>query len=257
MVVDQQLVLADAPSCMTGEMDLVDRVRRDLGQECVEVQPEVVRVHVRVVDVEQQPATRTLDDRGQKRAFGQGRVLERDVGAQVLDQHLATEEVLQLAHARRQVLDGLLGVGQRQQVVEMLAVDVGPASVFADEVRLETTHGVSHPAQVLAVERVRRAEAQPDSVQAQRVGRANTLECAHRGPAVVEVVFGVGFQPADVGHSVQDCLVVRRSQADPGARRNRPAAARAWLRCPGHVDYLALAAASSLPPAFSHSAFGA
>ena len=77
------------------------------------------------------------------------------VGTEVLDQDLATEEVLHVAHAGREMLDGFLGVRQRQQVVEMLATRVTPAGVLAHERRLKALDRAFHARKVGRIERRR------------------------------------------------------------------------------------------------------
>ena len=74
-----------------------------------------------------------------------------EVRTQVLDQDLPAKDVLHLPHARREQLDGLLRVGQRQQVVEMLAAGVAPAGVLAHQRGLEAVDGTLHARQVLAI----------------------------------------------------------------------------------------------------------
>ncbi len=80
----------------------------------------------------------------QELPLGQLRRREGKVGAEVLDQDLAAEHVLHLAHPGREVLDGFLGLRQRQQVVEVFAARVTPAGVLADERGLEALDGAFH-----------------------------------------------------------------------------------------------------------------
>src|SRR5215213_3029990 len=111
----------------------------------------------------------------------------------------------------------LFGLGQRQQVVEMHAVAVTPAGMFADEGGLEAVHRRTDPSQVISVEIVHGTEAEPDAVQAKRIVLACTQQRAHAGAAVVEVVFGMRLEPADRGSLDRHLAVMDRTKTDPGA----------------------------------------
>jgi hypothetical protein len=217
VVVDQHAVADRVPR----QMDLAHRGGRHAVDEGARIDAEIARAHVHVVHVEQQAAAGPFDDRGQEFPLGEMRVLERHVGGHVLDEQARPEEVLRLAHLRGQVLDGFVGEGQRQQVVEMFAAGVAPAGVFGHQRGLEAADRAAHALQVIAVEAVGGAEAEPDAVQAQRVVSSRALPRAHRRAAIVVVGLGVRFDP-HYRWTRGDGVVVNGPEADPGASRNRP-----------------------------------
>ena len=90
------------------------------------------------------------------------------------------EEILRLATWRASSCDGFLGVGQRQQVVEIFAAGVAPAGVLGNQRGFETRDGALHARQVLAVDAVGRTQAESHAVQAERVVSARAL--AARAP---------------------------------------------------------------------------
>ena len=59
-------------------------------------------------------------------------------------------------------------------------------------------------------------------MQAQWIVSAGTLERAHRGTALVKIVFCVRFDPADGRALVDESVVVNSPKTDPGTCRNRP-----------------------------------
>jgi hypothetical protein len=93
--------------------------------------------------------------------------------------------------------------------------------MFGNQSRLESADRVSHPRQVLTVDAIGGAQPQSDAVQAQRVVSPGAFERARRR-AIVKVVFGVRFDPADGRTLCEQRFVMDEPEADPGACRNRP-----------------------------------
>src|SRR6187401_329703 len=62
MVIDEEV----ATTGVAGEMDFTDAIERQAFDELVRVEAEILRAHVHVVDVEQQPAAGRLRDRPQE-----------------------------------------------------------------------------------------------------------------------------------------------------------------------------------------------
>ncbi len=129
--------------------------------------------------------------------------------------------MLDSADARDAVAQRLLGVGERQQVVVVAAVERGPAQVFGDEAGFEAVDQASQCAQVRKIQRIGGAQPQPDTMHGQRIALADLFEQPQLRPAIGEEVLGVDFEPRDGGMLVDDARVVLRAQPDPGACRDR------------------------------------
>ena len=76
-----------------------------------------------VVDVEQQPAAGAADDRGQELRLRDLALREHDVCRGVFEQHSPAERFLRFFDMRADAGERLLGIGQRQQVVRIGAID--------------------------------------------------------------------------------------------------------------------------------------
>ena len=124
-------------------------------------------------------------------------MLERHVGRHVLDEQRLAEEILGFADLARQQFHGFVGVGQRQQIVEILAAGVAPAGVLGNQRGFEAGDGALHAREVLAIDAVGGPQSKPDAMQAEWVVSARALERARRRAALVKIVFGVRFDPAD------------------------------------------------------------
>ena len=85
--------------------------------------------------------------------------------------------------------------------------------------RLEIAHQPRDLREMRAIERVRRADRQPDAVQAQRiVARAPARARRRQRAAAREIVFAVRFEPADARAARDDLFVMSRAQPDAGAQ---------------------------------------
>ena len=79
---------------------------------------------------------------------------------------------------------------------------------------------------MVAVERPRRTDRQPDPVQRQRIAGADRLQPAMRRPAVAHVSLGVDLEKADLARAGDNRLEMLGLEADAGAARQRAGAAR-------------------------------
>jgi len=77
--------------------------------------------------------------------------------------------------------------------------------------------------EMLRVERIGRAQGEPDTVQTQWIKRPQRQEIVDLCSASGEVVFAVGFEPADLRTLTQQVFMVLSPQADTGSYRHRPA----------------------------------
>ena len=113
-----------------------------------------------VIDVEQDRAVCLLGHGAQEFPLGEARGAERHVARNVLDKDRALEDVLYLADTPGDVAHGLLGIRQRQQVMQIAAAYTGPAQMVGDPGRLDAPRQRAERFQIVAVERVARADRQ-------------------------------------------------------------------------------------------------
>src|SRR5262249_18531861 len=185
-----------------------------------------------VVDVEQDAAIRLLGDGGKELPFRHRRVPEGDVARDVLEQDAAPEPILDLPDATDDMVDRLVGVGERQQIVRVAMAVAAPAQVIRDPGRLDARDQLAELAQILAVERIGRADREGDAVQDHRGIRAHALKHGERAATAHHVVLRDDLEPVGalaVEHSgivlgaeadaVPQLLAVRKHRdAGPGAR---------------------------------------
>src|SRR5262249_16844781 len=97
----------------------------------------VHRAHVDVVHIEQDQTIGTRRDLAEELPLAETRIAELHIARDVLEQNPPTEEILYGAHAGDDVLERLLRVRQRQQVMGVASGNSGPAEVIRDPGRLE------------------------------------------------------------------------------------------------------------------------
>ena len=130
MIVDQDETEIGVLPGVSGEVDFADRIHGELLEKGERVEIEVFCRDVDVVDVEQQAATRSLDQFGQELGFAHGRSFQSDIGRQVLDQDTAAERLLHQVEVAGHDGERLLVVAERQEVVEERAAGPRPGQVF-------------------------------------------------------------------------------------------------------------------------------
>jgi hypothetical protein len=161
---------------MPGQVQLPHAGSRQRVDERVRVEAVVHGAHIYVVDVEQQIAVGALCETREKFRFAHLRRCEPDVARDVLEQDAATEHVLHSLHTLRNVRERVLGVRQRQQVVQIDSVDTRPAEVIGDPGGLDALAQAAQLRKVSGVERIAAADRERDAVQHDRITLADALE---------------------------------------------------------------------------------
>src|SRR5581483_819774 len=137
--------------------------------------------------------------------------------------------------------------------VQMAPVDGGPAQMFGDEAGFDELHQPLQPPQMLAIERIRRAERKPDAVQADGIELPRLFQITQRRTAGAEVILAVDFEPADIRPAFDHVAIMGRAQPDPGSRRDRSCDSSG---CGCRQRRYFLAACSEPPTIFSQVPFG-
>src|SRR5216684_3251986 len=112
---------------MAREMELRDPVDRNRIDINFGVKAMVEGADEDIVDIEQDSAVSFAGHRRKELPFGQSRMSIGKVARHVLHQYWPSENVLDLADARCHVEYSLVGVGQWQEVVEIVASHASPA----------------------------------------------------------------------------------------------------------------------------------
>jgi hypothetical protein len=93
----------------------------------------------------------------------------------------------------------LVGVRQRQKIVEIDAVMARPGEMLREARGSIALHQSLKPCEVLPVERGTAANGKPDAVQRHGITFADGSEIMMRRPALAHVVLGMDLEPADIG----------------------------------------------------------
>ena len=112
---------------MAGEVELHHPVGRNAIHEHLGVVAVIEGTNVDVVDVEQQPAAGALGHLGDELPLGHFGGLEFDIGRNVFKAERAAQALLYIMHARDDMIEGFARVGKRQKIVQIDAVNPGPA----------------------------------------------------------------------------------------------------------------------------------
>ena len=94
--------------------------------------------------------------------------------------------------------------------------------MLGNERGFKASNCVLYAREMLAIDSVGGSKGQADTMQAQWIGSAGTLERAHCGATLVKIVFCVRFDPADGRALVDEGVMVNSPKTDPGTCRNRP-----------------------------------
>ncbi len=180
--------------------------------------------HVDVVDVEEHPAVGVAEQPVEERPLGDRRRAELDVGRRVLEDERPLEDVRDGLHPPRDVLQGLLRVGEGQQVVRVAAHDAREAEVVRHPEGLRPVGERLDLAQVVEVEGVGPADRHRDAVQDDGRPLGHAVEDVERAPARVEEVLGEGLVEVHVGLLRQDVPEVDGAEPDPHAEVGQPEA---------------------------------
>src|SRR5581483_9232775 len=235
--VDEQTRATQRGAVEACEVDLLHGMRRDRVQIAQRIETVVDAADVDVVDVEQDAAAAAPGNQVEKLPFRDGRFGELEIARYVLDQDAATEVILSLIDVAAHHLERLFGVRQRQQIVEMEAVDRTPAQMIRHQHRLDLIDQLLELLQVVLRNTVRRAERETDSMQAQGIDLARLLEDVQRLTAARKVVLTVHLQPTHWGALIEQPSIVRRPHSDAGSCVAECGCAKGWtMMCGIHCS---------------------
>ena len=210
---------------VAGEMNLPNALARHSAKVVEGVEAVVVGADVDVVDVQQDPAVGPLGDGGQKLPLRDARVGVGHVARHVLEQDPPAKVVLHPAHPAGDVRDRLLGVRQRQQVMQVAAVDAGPAQVIRDPFRLDPAGEPFQAREVVEVEWIGASDGERYPVHDHWIVLADPIEEVQRLPPVDEVVLADDLEPVDGRTGLEHRRVVLRPEPQPEAEEGPPGGA--------------------------------
>jgi hypothetical protein len=123
--------------------------------------------------------------------------------------------VLDRHHSLGDVIQRLLGIGQRQQVVHVLPAQAGEAEMVRDPHRLHPADQRLEIVEVAAVERVDRADRERHAMQRHRIVAADAVEPVHGAAARHHVVLRQRLEPAHPPGAGGDLFVMLGPQSQP------------------------------------------
>jgi hypothetical protein len=121
-------------------------------------------------------------------------------------------------NAADDVLQGFLGVGDRQQIVQVLAVHAGPAQMVRDPFRFDAPGEVFQALQIFEIGWRGGCNRQRHAVHHHGIAFANPVERTKRLAAGDHVVLADDLEPVDRRISVEDFVVMLRAQAETEAQ---------------------------------------
>src|SRR5882724_10586454 len=199
---------------VAGEVNLTHAIRWHREDISLGVEAVIDRAHVDVVHVEEDPAVGPFGDRCEKLPLGHRRVREAEVARDVLEEDLLPESVLHRLHPLDDVLERLLGVRQREQVVRVVTANAAPAEVIGHPRGCDAIDERTQRVEVPVAQRIGRAERQGHPVQDHRTARARSLEHGQRPAAVDHEVLRDRLEPVHPRRAIEHPREMRRSQPD-------------------------------------------
>lgn len=184
---------------VTGDVQLHHPRGRDCRQVPLWIEAVVAGGHINVVHVEQQQAIGFLGQGDQELPLGEAVAGGGQVRRRVLQNQLAPQPILHLPHAAGDVGEALLRVRQRQQVVQVDAIDTGPAQVIRHPGRLDAVDQRRQAVQIIGTQRIDTADRQRHTVQHQRKVAPHLLQHGQRLAAGDHEVLGNRLEPVDAG----------------------------------------------------------
>src|SRR5262245_36291962 len=248
---------------VAGEMDLPDALGGQPGEVVAGAEAVVRGAHEDVVHVEEDATVGAGGDRAEERPLGHRRVGEGDVARDVLQQDATAERVLDLADAIDDVRQGLVGVRQWQEIVRVPAAVTTPAEMVRHPRRLDPLAQAPELTEIAGVQRIARPDRQRHAVQHDRRVGADPFQDRQGTAPANHVVLADDLEPVGTG-ALENLGIVLGSQPDavtevPAVRehdRRIGGPGRSAAITEGAWPGLAPLQLTTLPPFFSHSAFG-
>src|SRR5262245_23564570 len=117
------------------------------------VAPKIAAAHVDVIDIAQESTARTPYQFSQKFGLGNGRVSKTEVTRWVLDEEATLQDLLGVPHMLGNDRQGLLRIGQGEEMVEIEPACDTPGEMLRHERRFEPCYEPLQTRQMTVVER--------------------------------------------------------------------------------------------------------
>ena len=203
-----------------GEMDLAHPVLGNARQIVCRIEAVIEGRDIDVVDVEQQVAIGPPRQFGQEVPFVHGIGGEGDIGRGVFQGDTPSQDILHMDDPRRHMVQGFLGQGQGQQIVQVDAVGAGPAQMVGDDRRVDQVGQRLEVLEIIVIQRVGRADRQRHPMHGHGTAFAHGHQVAQRHAAHGHEVFRDDFKPVDAAQvfvpvGAENIREVLRPQAEP------------------------------------------
>jgi hypothetical protein len=138
------------------------------------------------------------------------------------------EKILHLADAIDDVVERLLGIGDRQEIVQVHAMDAGPAQMIGDPGRLHPVRQRLQPAEILQIERGGGRDRERHAMHYDGIAFADAVKDAQGLAAIDHVIFGDDLEPVDFRLAFEDLAIMLRPKTQAEAEKGRPVAVHRW-----------------------------
>ena len=201
---------------MAAQMDFPNGVKRIGVDVALGGIVEIGRGHEHVVHIQQQAASGATHDLGQEIGFRPGAFRKGQIRRRVFQQHPAAQHGLHLVDVIRHAGQRFGRIGQRQQVVQEMAVMGRPRQMFRKTRRVQPVAEVFQSGQVVGVQPAFTANGQAHAVDGNREPLGQDTQLCQGSPAIAHVVLGMHLKPANRGGIVQNVAEMLRLVADTG-----------------------------------------
>jgi len=199
---------------MTRDVNLANAMMRHVVQVLVGIERVVLGRNINVIDVEKDPAIRSLYNFAQEFPFRHFRGMEFRVAADVFNANRNFKEIARLANVLRSDLGAGKSVGHGEQIMRVTSVDAPPAEVIRQPRGVGPLDQALQSFQMLAVKAVGRSEIHGHTMLNHAILFENGIEDFQRTSPVDHEIFRYDLEPIDDRFFRQDVAVMWNAKAD-------------------------------------------
>ena len=144
---------------------------------------------------------------------------ELDIGRGVLQHQRPSEIVLDQLHPVDDMIERLMGVGDRQQVVQVLPVNTGPAQVIRNPARLDPLGEILQHLEIVEVGRRGGGDRERHAMHDDGEALPDAVEDTQRLTARDHVVLADDLEPVDRRIAIEDVSVMLGAKAEAEAEK--------------------------------------
>ncbi|ODR99207.1 hypothetical protein AUC68_04145 [Methyloceanibacter methanicus] len=206
---------------MAAQVNLADMLHGERFEIGIRTEAVIDGLNEHVVHVEQQAAARPPHGLAQELDLAHRRFGIGHIGRRVFEKHLPAHRILHFTDVFADAGQCLLGIGERQEVVEIDGIVARPGQVLGEQGRFVAVGERAQTGKMAGIERPGAADGQPDAMQRERIPLADGRQIGMGRPAGPHIVLGVDLEPADIRRAIENVAIMLRLKPDSAPRRNR------------------------------------